>query len=161
MEWFGRNPVGSIKPAVSPQCGSHDNWRARTGLRPSRFSPRLSQATDLAVAQAVVDEDEKFAGCRHSPDLGAPAFTRRWWARMSVSPRWWATASTAAQRTRRDPCLVMWPRWTVTSDSLWVGVSPAQLERWRALLNLAMSPISATKTEASTGPTPGMAWTAW
>jgi hypothetical protein len=74
MEWFGRNPVGSIKPAVSPQCGSHDNWRARTGLRPSRFSPRPSQATDLAVAQAVVDEDEKFARRRHSPDLSAPAF---------------------------------------------------------------------------------------
>ena len=74
MEWFGRNPVGSIKTAVSPLCGNHDYWRARTGLRPSRFSPRLRQATDLAVAQAVVDEDEKFAGRGHAADLSAPAF---------------------------------------------------------------------------------------
>ena len=73
MEWFGRNPVGSIKTSVSPLCGNHDYRRARTGLRPSRFSPRLRQATDLAVAQAVVDEDEKFARRRHAADLGAPA----------------------------------------------------------------------------------------
>ena len=75
MEWFGRNPVGSIKTAVSPLSGNHDTRRARTGLRPSRFSPRLRQATDLAVAQAVVDEDEKFARRRHAADLGAPAVT--------------------------------------------------------------------------------------
>ena len=24
MEWFGRNPVGSIKTAVAPLCGDHD-----------------------------------------------------------------------------------------------------------------------------------------
>ena len=75
MEWFGRNPVGSIKTAVSPLCGNHDTWRARTGLRPLRFSPRLRQATDLTVAQAVVDEDEKFARRRHAADLIAPAFS--------------------------------------------------------------------------------------
>ena len=51
----------------------------------------------------------------------------------------------------------MWPRRTCSSDSWWVGVTPAQLHRCRALLNLEMSPISATKIEASTGPTPGMA----
>ena len=75
MEWFGRNLVGSIKCSVSPLCGDHGNRRARTGLRPSRFSPRLSQATDLTVAQAVVDEDEKFAGGRHPGDLLAPALS--------------------------------------------------------------------------------------
>src|ERR1022692_1085167 len=32
-------------------------------------STRLGQAADLAVAQAVVDEDEKFASGRHPPDL--------------------------------------------------------------------------------------------
>ena len=73
MEWFGRNPVGSIKTSVSPLCGDHDSRRARTGLRPSRYSPRLGQATDLAVAQAVVDEDEKFPRRGHAADLGAPA----------------------------------------------------------------------------------------
>jgi len=52
--------------------GGTDICRAGTGLRPSRFSPRLRQATDLAVAQALVDEDEKCAGRRHAADLGAP-----------------------------------------------------------------------------------------
>ena len=79
---------------------------------------------------------------------------------MGVSERCRATASTAAQRTRRDPCLVMWPRRTVTSDSLWRG-EPGPAAGWRAEVNLEISPISATKTAASTGPTPGMAWMAW
>ena len=163
MEWFGRNPVGSIKTSVSPLCGDHDSRRARTGLRPSRFSPGLGQATDLAVAQAVVDEDEKFARAAATRPIWVPrrSPTLRWWRRMGVSVRWWATASTAAQRTRREPCLVMWPRRTVTSDSLCVGVRPAQLHRCRAEVNLEMSPISATNIAASTGPTPGMACTAW
>ena len=32
MEWFGRNPVGSIKTAVSPLCGNHETLliRAKT-----------------------------------------------------------------------------------------------------------------------------------
>jgi hypothetical protein len=64
MEWFGRNPVGSIKTAVSPLCGNHDTKRARTGLRPSRFSPRLRQATDLAVAQAVVTVETQSSSWR-------------------------------------------------------------------------------------------------
>ena len=69
MEWFGRNLVGSIRGSVSPQSGDHEQCRARTGLRPFRVSSRLGQATDLAVTQAVVDEDEKFAGGRHPSDL--------------------------------------------------------------------------------------------
>ena len=77
-----------------------------------------------------------------------------------MAPRWRATASTAAQRTSLEPILVMWPRRTFSSDSWWVGVSPAQLHRWRAEPNRPMSPISATKTAASTGPTPLMAWMA-
>ena len=73
MEWFGRNPVGSIRGATTPTSGGHELGRARTGLRPSRFSSRLGQAADLAVAKAVVDEDEKFAGRSDAPDLGAAA----------------------------------------------------------------------------------------
>ena len=135
MEWFGRNPVGSIKTAVSPLCGDHDTRRARTGLRPSRFSPRLRQATDLAVAQAVVDEDEKFARRRHAADLGAPAL-----------PDVAVVASDGRVGALSDHAL---------------GVSPAQLQRWRAEVNLETSPISATNIAASTGPTPGMVCTAW
>ena len=70
---------------------------------------------------------------------------------MGESARWPATASTAAQRTRRDPCLVMWPRRTFSSDSRWVGVRPAQLHRCLAEENREMSPISATKIEARIG----------
>ena len=75
MEWFGRNPVGSIKSSTAPLCGGHEPSRARTGLRPFRVSPGLSQATDLAVTQAVVDEGEKFAGRCDATDLGAPTFS--------------------------------------------------------------------------------------
>ena len=75
MEWFGRNPLGSISGTTSPQCGGHEIHRARKGLRPARVSPRLGQATDLPVAQAVVDEREKFAGGRHPSDLLSPTLT--------------------------------------------------------------------------------------
>jgi hypothetical protein len=68
MEWFGHNLVGSIRCSVSPQCGDHELGRARTGLRPFRVSPRLGQATDLAVTQAVVGEDEKFEKQQESPN---------------------------------------------------------------------------------------------
>ncbi len=75
VEWFGRNLVGSISGSVSSQGEDHEIQRARTGLRPFRVSPRLGQATDLAVTQAVVDEDEKFAGGRYPSDLLAAALT--------------------------------------------------------------------------------------
>lgn len=71
MEWFGRNPTGSIRCSVAPQCGDHDGSRARVGLRPSRCSPRFRQATDLAVAQAMENEGEELARSSHAPDLGA------------------------------------------------------------------------------------------
>lgn len=56
------------------ECEDLEASRARSGLRPFRVSSRLGQATDLAVTQAVVDEDEKFAGCRHPTDAVPPAF---------------------------------------------------------------------------------------
>ena len=45
------------------------------------------------------------------------------------------TASTAAQRSSRDPCLVMWPRWLWASDSRRRGVSPAHEHNRRGLSN--------------------------
>jgi len=74
-----RHGVVRPQPGGLNQSGGHadvrgpGNSRARNGLRPFRFSLRLGQATDLAVTQAVVDEDEKFAGGRHPSDLLAPA----------------------------------------------------------------------------------------
>jgi hypothetical protein len=40
------------------------------------------------------------------------------------------TDSTAAQRTRREPCLVIRPRRTLVSDSWCLGVIPAQQVSW-------------------------------
>ena len=84
--------------------------------------------------------------------------TRRWVALTRVWPCWRAVPSTAAHRTRREPCLVMWPRRTLLSDSRCFGVRPAQLVRCRAEWNRVTSPISATKMAASVAPTPGIAW---
>src|SRR4051795_5023150 len=66
----------------------------------------------------------------------------------------------AAHRTRWLPCLVMWPRWTLVSDSRWEGVSPAHEHRCRAVGKRVTSPISATKMAAMIGPTPLIAWIA-
>jgi hypothetical protein len=48
----------------------------------------------------------------------------------------------------------------VVSDWRWRGVSPAQEHRCGALANRWTSPVSAAKRAASTGPAPGMAWSA-
>ena len=66
----------------------------------------------------------------------------------------------AAQRARWSPWRVMWQRWTFVSDSRWLGVMPAQEQRWRAGAQRVASPISATKTAAKIGPTPSIAWMA-
>ena len=47
MEWFGRNPVGSIKTAVSPLCGDHDYGElapgcVRPGSHPVSARQRIS-----------------------------------------------------------------------------------------------------------------------
>src|SRR5450756_2420843 len=70
------------------------------------------------------------------------------------------TDSIAAQRTRREPCLVIRPRWTWVSDSWCLGVSPAQQVSFGAEANRVMSPISATNTAPRVGPMPGIFWTA-
>src|SRR5687767_13906346 len=73
MELFGRSRVGSIKDAISP-AGDRDKRRART-LAASGLGSLLvaGQAADLAVAQAVVDEREEFAGGGHLGDAVAAA----------------------------------------------------------------------------------------
>ena len=52
------------------------------------------------------------------------------------------------------------PRCTVVSDSRWVGVSPAHDANWGGREKRWMSPISATNTAPSSGPTPGICWIA-
>ena len=46
------------------------------------------------------------------------------------------------------------------SDSRWRGVNPAHEHRWAASVKRCTSPISATNTAASVGPTPGSCWIA-
>ena len=70
------------------------------------------------------------------------------------------THSTAAQRTSREPCLVIRPRRTWVPDSWCLGVSPAQHANWAASPKRVTSPTSATNTAARTGPIPGICWTA-
>jgi hypothetical protein len=117
----------------------------------------VGQAADLSVAQAVVDEAEDPAGCRHLRDSGATT------SRDAVvvggvlgPPRYLAAASMVAQRTKREPALVMRPRRTLVSDSLCLGVSPAHEHRASAERKRETSPISATKMAPVTGPTPLM-----
>ena len=81
--------------------------------------------------------------------------------RMVGVPLLLAVASMAAQRTRRDPILVIRPRTTFRSDSRCLGVSPAQEQSFSAEAKRLTSPISATKIAANSFPTPGIAWTAW
>ena len=66
----------------------------------------------------------------------------------------------AAQRTSVEPCLVMLPRRTLTSDSRWRGVNPAQEHNASGLPKQDTSPISATIMAPMVCPTPGMAWMA-
>ena len=103
------------------------------------------QATDLAVAQAVVAEGEDLAGDGDLGDLAAAAFGDAFEVSRSGPPPWlafWA-ASTSAQRSGREPSPEMWPSRALASELRTVGVSPAQAHRWRALGKRVMSPISA------------------
>jgi hypothetical protein len=63
-------------------------------------------------------DDDEPAGYLPSP---------RWWLRearvdLELGPSGtWEMASMAAQRTRVEPFLVMWPRWALASDSRCLG----------------------------------------
>ena len=72
MELFGRSRVGSIKVAISP-AGDPDKRRARTLAASGLASLPVGQAADLAVAEAVIDEREEFAGGGHLGDAVAAA----------------------------------------------------------------------------------------
>ena len=98
-------PSGVNQTATAPRRGVRPG-RPRSWLRREAQPPRWSgQATDVSVAQPVVDEGEQLAGggdfgdVRRGVDrLAGPGDRRR-------RRRW--TASRAAQRTRWLPCLVI------------------------------------------------------
>jgi hypothetical protein len=119
------------------------------------------EGAEVVVAQRVEDELDLFAGRRDGADVLPTPVRDLLLVRPDDRRRAEAlTDLTAAQRTSRDPCLVIRPRWTWVSDSWCLEVSPAQHANCAALPNREASPISATNTAARTGPTPGNCWTA-
>ena len=69
MVWFGSDQVDAIKGTTTPREGS-DNTRVRILVATRGGSCGSLEAPDVAVAQAVVDEGDEFAGDRC---LGDPA----------------------------------------------------------------------------------------
>ena len=59
--WWGSATAqaGSITSSTTPGLGGHADLRARCPGRARALSPRLGQATDLAVSQAVIDQGEE------------------------------------------------------------------------------------------------------
>jgi hypothetical protein len=70
MEWYGRSQAGSIKKIDRAGWGS-DTERPRAWLHRDLVSRCSGQATDVAVAQPVVDQREQFAGGSDLADVGA------------------------------------------------------------------------------------------
>jgi hypothetical protein len=55
MEWFGHNPVGSIRFAATPTSEGQNSWRVRIGLRPFRVSTRRCLESPEAAHRVVPD----------------------------------------------------------------------------------------------------------
>ena len=108
--------------------------RAHHGLRPLTPPDRRplggcgrGQAADVAVTQPVEHQLISSRAAATTPMLRprrSPTRSRICPSRVCAGTR--CTASTAAQRTSREPCFVIRPRCTVVSDSWCFGVSPAQ-----------------------------------
>ena len=150
------------------QAGNHADGSGvmtnggRAKLRPEcSRRPGTVERADVAVARLVVDQCEQFAGRGDLGDvLAAASFDALFVGRDLGRVGWRCTASIAAQQTAFEPCLVMCPRCTTVSDSRWRGVSPAHEHRWAGWVKRCTSPISATKTAASTDPIPDTCWIA-
>src|SRR5438270_10553036 len=72
MGWCGRSQAGASSKATSPGWGSCRTANSRDGCVRA-VSPGVGQATDLSVAQAVVDEGEEFAGGGDPADVAVVA----------------------------------------------------------------------------------------
>ena len=116
------------RPSVERKLGRA--WRVSCGVRRLFVDVvgLVGQATDLAVAQAVVAEGEDLAGDGDSRDLAAAAFgdpfvlgAQRPAAGGCVC---WA-ASQSPQRRIVEPWREMCPRRALPSELRTVGVSPA------------------------------------
>ena len=175
----GSGQAGSTKTAPAPPGGGAEirttsrlaagqgSWSCCRRLRLGgwRVVRGLGQAADLAVAQAVVGQGEEAAAAATLAMLRASLPRRAMMAALAApagvaGPFFWM-ASMTAQRSILEPCLVTCPRFTLTSDSRCLGVSPAHEHSWAAVLNQVTSPISAMMIAARTGPMPGSCWITW
>ncbi len=164
--WAGSIRGGDHADPAQPGAGGHDQHDPHSPRGPGR-SRRPGgrgggQAAQVVIPQPVEHQRDQLSGGGTTPMLRP----RRSPIRSRVCPRRvWpgtrCTASTAAQRTSREPCFVIRPRCTVVSDSWCFGVNPAHEASCSDRAKRPMSPISATNTAPSSGPTPGICWIAW
>ena len=122
--WWARSINGATTPRARGGHDQHDPrppqlavGSCRRVAGPAGWCGR-GQAADAVVTQPVEDQLGQLPGGGDHADVAAPAL-RDPVADLpepGVAPTR-CTASTAAQRTRRLPCLVIGPRCTVVSDS--------------------------------------------
>src|SRR6266540_3735830 len=74
MEWYGRGQAESIRVVDRATGGGSDLQRPRVLAAPEGRSRRSGQATDVSVAQRVVDQGEQLAGGGDLGDVRASAF---------------------------------------------------------------------------------------
>jgi len=116
MERVGRSRAGSIKRAASP-FGGHDKQRARAPAASGPWSPRLGQATDLAVTQPVVGTmpASSSRSRHHSGRRASPCDRHRRGRRRGAGRRAWtrppacaghpSRVATCSRSPRRHPPL--------------------------------------------------------
>jgi hypothetical protein len=118
-----------------------------TGSRPTATQPAHPDRTigerrrDLHRALAAVDQSSyrligavEMTGRDDSADDAAATAPTWGFTEVIIGSRTATdTASTAAQRHSRNPCLVMLPHWIWVSDWRWRGVSRGQGHRCPAL----------------------------
>jgi hypothetical protein len=123
------------------------------GWRPSRLVRRTAAGS---VGEQVVGAGEQLAGDRGGGELDAAAPGDALVAGGELGGVPGLLRGLAQDPPDPDRALPgMCPCRTVRSEPRTVGVSPAQDASFRAEANRVMSPISASRTSAVNGPTPG------
>jgi hypothetical protein len=88
------------------------------------------------VAQGVVAQGEQPPGQRHPGDLDAPVLGDLAAKRFSSGSRTAVVvASTSIQRSHREPCLAMWPRWvwaSLCAPQQWAGPRSTVAPGWKS-----------------------------
>jgi hypothetical protein len=130
--------------------------RKRELTRGRRPSPLAGRTVAAGAGEQVIGTGEQPAGDRRGGDLlaAAPDDTSQAGAKSGCRPTVCA-ASHSTHRTHTGPCLEICPCRTVRSLPRIVGVSPPRAASLRAEPKRLMPPISASRTSAVNGPTPG------